>query len=422
MTPEARWRRNFWMLWFGQFVAIAGLTVVVPLLPFYMEMLGATDPVENRWWTGICLAAPALTLFLVSPVWGRIGDKWGRKWMVVRALLGLSASIGLMGWAQTPVHFLLFRLLQGACGGVVDAAAAFAGSDAPAGKRGRVFGNLQSATAAGSLAGPLIGGVLADGWGYRPLFWLMGGLTALSALLAAAVLVEPRPSEQREKQRGTETPMRQVFGRLMSDVPLRGILLAGVCAQAGVFGLVAVFAPLVRDLAGSPHYAATWVGVLQAVTWGGTILGAPWWGRRNDRSPLENNFFWAAVGCGVSVLLQVIPQQLLWLIPLRFIQGFCFSALLQSVFLKVTRRTPASDRGASIGMTNSFLVFGQVLGSFLAAVAGGALSVEWTCIVMGLLFLAGAWLVKHPPAFRWRLPETGLSLASRSPADVRYKR
>lgn len=157
MSPAFRRRRNFRVLWATQFISTAGLTVAVPLLPFYLETLGVFGG-ENHWWTGLCLSAPAITLFLASPLWGKVGDRWGRKWMVVRAVFGLSASMILMGFAQTAWHLLLFRLIQGAFGGVVDAAAAFASSEAPAEKQGRTFGSFQGATAAG------VPGRSAPGW------------------------------------------------------------------------------------------------------------------------------------------------------------------------------------------------------------------------------------------------------------------
>lgn len=102
------WRTNLRVLWSGQFFAIAGLTVMVPLLPFYLEQLGASDPQSVRFWTGLALAAPALSLGLASPFWGKLGDRWGRKWMVVRALFGLGLSLCGMALVQTPLQF--FRL------------------------------------------------------------------------------------------------------------------------------------------------------------------------------------------------------------------------------------------------------------------------------------------------------------------------
>lgn len=69
-------KRSFYILWIGQFFSTCSLTIIVPLLPFYMAELGATLPEENRIWTGLALAAPAVTLCLFSPIWGRYRDRW----------------------------------------------------------------------------------------------------------------------------------------------------------------------------------------------------------------------------------------------------------------------------------------------------------------------------------------------------------
>jgi len=108
MTDAAVWRKNFLVLWNGQFLAIAGLTVMVPILPFYMEELGVEGQQAIQFWTGLTLAAPAFTLGLASPVWGKIGDRWGRKWMVIRAIFGLGLIVCLMALAQTPLQFFRF--------------------------------------------------------------------------------------------------------------------------------------------------------------------------------------------------------------------------------------------------------------------------------------------------------------------------
>ncbi|BCU80729.1 staphyloferrin B export MFS transporter [Polycladomyces abyssicola] len=378
---------GFAVLWSGQFLATAGLTVMVPLLPFYLTHLGVKDPAANRFWTGLCVAAPAVTLCLVSPVWGRIGDRWGRKWMVVRALFGLAGCLLLMSFCQTPFQFFLCRLLQGAFGGVVDAASAYASSEAPKEERGKVLGMLQSATAAGSLIGPLIGGVLADWIGFRALLWAIGVLTGISGAVAVVVLRETY------KPKAEETPKTRVYGTwitLMGHARLRSFLIAGLCAQIGVFGLVVVFAPYVQGLGGTDGQASTWVGILQAVTWGASMLGAPWWGVQNDRRKVEINLFWAVLGCAVSILLQVVPSHVYWLIPLRLLQGFCFSAVMQSVMLAVTEESTKENRGLWIGAANSFLVLGQLLGPLTVAVLGGLLSNGWLIVIMGMTFLVGA--------------------------------
>lgn len=385
------WILNLRILWVGEFLATAGLTVMVPFLPFYMEELGASSQSANQFWSGLTLAAPAFTLGLASPLWGRLGDRWGRKWMVVRALFGLAVSMVLMSVATTPIQFLLCRLFQGACGGVLEAAGAFAGAEAPAEVRGRALGNLQSATAAGSLTGPLVGGLITDLWGLRPLLLATGILTGASGILATWVLHESR----REPLRSfAPLPLHQTLTAVLRHRQVRAIVLGGLCAQAGVYGIVTVFAPQVRILLQDPEHAATWVGILQAVTWSATLIGAPWWGRYNDRNPVEHTFALAAWGCALSLILQAWPSWVSWLFPLRVLQGFCFGAIKQSVYLRVSREAGAEQQGVQIGMANSFLVAGQILGALTGALVSGLVSLPWVFVLMGSFFGLGAILVQ----------------------------
>ncbi len=392
MNERARpWGRSFWPLLVGQFLSIVGLTVMVPLLPFYLEDLGMTGTQGGKLWVGLALAAPALTLVVSAPLWGRLGDRWGRKWMVVRALGGLAVSMVLMGLATTPLQFLLCRLLQGAFGGVVESAAAFAAAEAPPDARGRVQGSLQSAAAAGALAGPLIGGFLVEFWGLRPLLLTIGVLTGISGLLAALVLREQaRTASDRSN---AMMPLHCVAGRLLRHSHVRAFVLAGLCIQAGAYGLVTVFAPHVRGLLHGSAGAAAWVGALQAVTWTATAMSAPWWGRRNDQSPVERNFVHAAAGCAVSIALQAWPGHVGWLIPLRLLQGFCFGALVQSIYLRVSRHAEMDQQGVQIGLANSFLTTGQIVGALTGGALAELLPTAGVILMMGGFFGIGSLLV-----------------------------
>lgn len=79
MINQSIWRSNFRILWLSQFIAIAGLTVLVPLLPIYMASLQNLSVVEIQLWSGIAIAAPAVTTMIASPIWGKLGDKISRK-------------------------------------------------------------------------------------------------------------------------------------------------------------------------------------------------------------------------------------------------------------------------------------------------------------------------------------------------------
>src|SRR5699024_2386717 len=105
MTNVAVWYRNFRLLWLSQFISIAGLTILVPLLPIYIASLQALSVTESQLWSGLAIAAPAITTMVSSPLWGKLGDKISRKWMVLRALLGLAVCLFLMSLCTTPLQF-----------------------------------------------------------------------------------------------------------------------------------------------------------------------------------------------------------------------------------------------------------------------------------------------------------------------------
>jgi MFS family permease len=390
-------RRAFCILWFGQFAAIAGLTVVVPLLPFYLAGFGL-PPGEVSWWTGISLAAPAVAQLITAPLWGMVGDRYGHKAMVVRAHAGLALAVGLMALADTPGEFLACRLLQGACGGVVGATASYASTLAEPHRRGRALGSLFGAIGAGSLLGPLVGSLLADRFGFGALFGCVAALLFVAALLAIALL--PRhgrdrtgPSaDQSGEHAGRRPALSEVLGQIVADPRSRTLVMAGLLGQAAVYALVVVFAPQVERTTTSISSATVWVGALQSTTWAASLAGGPWWGRRNDRRAAPGSFAIAAACCALAVALQGLPTSPELLVPLRIVQGFCFAALAQSVLHVVCHIVPEQARGTALGTTNGLLDVGQVCGPLLGALATGLLPPYGVFAAIGALLISAAGL------------------------------
>lgn len=382
-------RRAFAVLWGGQFTATAGLTVVVPLLPFYLVQLGTPEG-DVPWWTGVSLAAPAVTQMISAPLWGVVSDRYGRKTMVVRAYAGLGLAVALMAVARTPEAFLMCRLLQGACGGVAGPTATYASSLAEPRRRGRALGGLFGATAAGAVLGPLAGSVLASQLGFDLVFEAVAGLLVLSSVSAVVLLREP---VRTARTRGTvRRRMRDVARRLLRMPLGRNLLLAGLAAQAAIFALIVVFAIQVERVTGSVAAATVWVGVLHAMTWVASSAGGPWWGRRNDRHRAHRGFAVAAAICGLVIALQAIPASPEALVPLRVAQGFCFAGLAQSVLYVVSHLTSERQRGTGIGFATSVLDLGQIVGPLLGAAAVALLPTQGAFAAIGALLAVAALL------------------------------
>lgn len=373
--------RNMALLWVGQFVNTAGLMMLVPIMPFYLNQIGTSGTAETQTWAGVAIAAPALALTVATPLWGKLGDRIGRKWMVVRALLGLAVAMVIMATAVAPLALVAGRLLQGFLGGVVEAAAAFAGSTGSDKKRGSSLGKSFSATAAGALAGPIAGGLLVGTGGLKLLMFSIAALATALAIICALGLREP------ERQRNTSNPaqgrkflqhglLRQVPGAIT-------LALAAAAVYFGVYGLIPVYALHVDRIVDSGDSASLWVGVLHSVMWSGTLAGSFWWGRRNDTTtrPLHA-FLLATGGCAVSIALLALPLSPFLMLPLRLVQGFCFAALAQSLFHHFSQHAPDSQRSSSIGAANSFLLIGQSAGPLLAGPLVNALPIPAVILIM----------------------------------------
>ncbi|QDH20038.1 MFS transporter [Saccharibacillus brassicae] len=409
MKSSPAWNNSLRLLSGGRFLSSAGLTGISPFIPYYLEEMNAGTPQEVLLWTGLSVSAPALSYALLTPVWGKIGDRWSRKWMVVRALVGLALSMMLMGFAQTPFQFFLFRLCQGAFGGISDASSAFVGSHAPADRRGSALGTLERASAAGLLAGPLLGSLCVHLWGSRPLLFLTAALTLAFALLAAWKLGDAQQSDRQVDSSQVSRPpalsaqtdgrggIGHAFRSLLSHPMIGRLVLAGILFKLVDFATFTMFTPYVRELIPSDD-AVLFVGLLLAMSSVGELLGSSWWGKRNDRRPPERNLKLAGLLCGVCVLAHAVPLGVAWLIVVRLLQGFAYSALLQTVMLQVLDSSSDRDRGVRIGATNSLLMAGQLIGPMLGVRIGGLWGLSSVYVVMGLVMLSALFLIPRSSA------------------------
>jgi MFS transporter, DHA1 family, multidrug resistance protein len=198
LTPGIDWRRNLAALWFAQFTAIFGFSFAFPFLPVYLRQLGVHDTGQLALWSGLAGGASGAALAVMSPLWGVLADRYGRRAMLLRAMVGAGITVGLMGFARGPIDLVLLRLIQGATSGTVPAATALVASGTPRHRVGWALGVLSSAVAAGSALGPLVGGLASAAFGIRSIF-LGGGVLLAIATLPVLVLVREAPIRRTEE-------------------------------------------------------------------------------------------------------------------------------------------------------------------------------------------------------------------------------
>ncbi len=160
--------------------------------------------IKLLFYAGLAISVSAISAALFSPIWGILADKYGRKPMMIRA--GLAMTITMGGLAFVPnIYWLIFlRLLNGVFAGFVPNATALIASQVPKEKSGAALGTLSTGVVAGTLTGPFIGGFIAELFGIRTVFLLVGSFLFLATILTIFFIKEDfnqlqkkKPSQQR---------------------------------------------------------------------------------------------------------------------------------------------------------------------------------------------------------------------------------
>jgi MFS family permease len=382
------WRKNLFIVWFCQFLAMIGMSAVVPFLPLFIRDLGVTELNETAFWSGLVFAGPFFVSFFLTPVWGSMGDKYGRKVMTLRAVFGLAIAQVLVGFSQNVTHLFLIRLLQGALSGFLPAAMALIASNTPEEKTGYALGLLQSATAAGTVLGPLVGGVLSDLFGFRFVFFCVAGLLFITGILLLIFVKE----EKRVEGNTTYSFMKN-WNYLFSNKSLRTSAILITLTALGFSYVRPIFVLYVETFNISPEILPTVTGVLYSIMGVFSIFSAAWWGMRVEKTGLRKNLLAASLITGLMYTAHSFVSDPLTLIPIRMILGFGFGALLPLLFTTISNGVSFERKGGVLGVASSFQILGNMIGPILGGYAAGILGIKTSFFITGSVFFLMASII-----------------------------
>jgi MFS family permease len=381
----AGWKRSLYVLWFVQFMTITAMTLGLTFVPFFLEhdpALNVTDEADRLLYTSLIFAGPFFTTILTTPIWGWLADRSGRKRQVVRAAVGLGVSQVLMGFAQSPGELVAIRIAQGLVSGVVAANLGLISAVTPEEEQGRALSILQSATPAGLVFGPVIGGALASSLGYRPVFWLLGGVILLMGLLAALLLREEgfMPTRAPNPFRGLYETARHV----LAAPPMRfafAVLFTTQVAWTIAQGVFAIYAgELIERTVFEQGLATSWwnlevgfTAIGMTLTGLANFLMSHLWGRAFDQGRRYLTVLGAGLLAATTAVLALWPPW--WIVLLARLgigAGFGGAATLQ--YPTISARVPREERGQFMGLATATVNAGNLVGfvasGFLAQVMG----------------------------------------------------
>ncbi|MEQ1953627.1 MFS transporter [Mesorhizobium yinganensis] len=382
---EIHWRRNLAVCAGGSFTTIVAMTVLLPFLPLYVEQLGVTGHAAIVQWSGVAYGATFFSAAIVAPLWGRLADLYGRKLMLIRASLGMFVAISLMGMAQDVYQLVALRLFVGLAGGYASGSTILVATHTPKARSGWALGVLSSGIMAGSLVGPLIGGVLPAVIGIRGTFLASGGVIFIT-FLATCFLIKEGPRRRVPKAER----QRSGWSAIPDPRPVVAMLATGALLMVANMSIEPIIAVYVGQLVDDPADITIVAGVVMAAAALGSILSASRLGKLADRIG-----HWPVIvgALGVSALL-LIPQAFVesaWqLVALRFLMGLALGGLLPCITSVIRHNVPDRVAGTTLGYATSSQYVGQVVGPLLGGFVGGHIGMPAVFLGTSVLMAAGA--------------------------------
>ncbi len=380
-------------------VDILGLTIILPLLPFYAERMGATPMV-----VGLLVSTFAFFQLIAGPILGQLSDRMGRRPMLLVSQVGTFIGFVILANATSLVWVFVSRIIDGATAGNLSLAQAYISDVTAPENRAKAFGIIGVAFGLGFLVGPGVSGFLSQ-YGYEYPIYAAAALSATSILATYFLLPSmPAPAQVSEDPHAPPPPAGRrlkVLDWATYTQYFRRPELGPVLIQFFLFTLqfamftsgFALFAERRFTHEGSPFgpeqvgYVFAFAGLLGIFLQGG-IIGrlVKRWG---EITVVRSGFAASAVGYGILAVARGLPE----LMTSTTVSSFGNSALRPALTSLVTRRSARHEQGVVLGLTQSLMSVSQIV----APLIGGALiehDLLWLWAALAALITASALLVR----------------------------
>ena len=364
---EISWKENLRVAWFGSFLTGASISLVVPFMPIFVEQLGIESD-QVAFYAGLAISVSAVSAALVSPIWGILADKYGRKPMMIRA--GLAMTITMGGLAFVPnIYWLIFlRLLNGVFTGFVPNATALIASQVPKDKSGAALGTLSTGVVAGTLTGPFVGGFIAEIFGIRNVFLLVGTFLFLAAILTIFFIKEDFQPVAKEKA----IPTKEVFSSFKYPRLLVNLFLTSFVIQFSAQSIGPILALYVRDL-GQTENLLFVSGLIVSSMGFSSMMSAGILGKLGDKVGNHRLLVAAQIYSVIIYLLCAHATSPLQLGLYRFLFGLGTGALIPGVNALLSKMTPKSGISRIFAFNQVFFYLGGVIGPMAGSAVAGYL-------------------------------------------------
>ena len=365
-----------------QLVSMGAMEMSGPFWPVHLRQLTDSDTLFSFASVAVYVG-PMLGILLTSAFWGRIGDRYGHKLMMIRALAGLTLTqLGLALFSDLWA-ILVLRFLQGACAGYIAPAQAYGVSIEVPSRRARLFALLQISTNVGSLLGAVVGGLILD---HATFFWInlsAAALCAVCTVIAALTLPNVPPVK---KTTAPSTGGTWQASALLPLLTVMGILLLARMLPQTSFALYVSTTFAVSNAL---------VGLCYGLLALGFILSATAWARQFEgRSQADSlrRLTWVVAGCIALTALAGLTRNPLVFVLAYFVWGVLLGATTPVLMALVSRTADSTQQGHVLGIAQGTAQFASIVGicagGLLSQVYGLAYTYLFVCVAYAMALIA----------------------------------
>lgn len=398
---ESGAKRNLVILWIGCFLTSCSFSLVMPFLPRFIAELGVT---ENLYvWSGWTYAITFVSSAIMSPIWGNLADRYGRKPMIIRSGVSIAIIYLLMSFVTGPYQLFGLRVLNGVFSGFIPSSIALVGTNTKEENVGRFLAILQTGSASGQILGPMIGGLLADLLGIRPSMRIGSILVMTAAMLVIWGVKERKLGVGKEK-----TSPIQDMSLAFHNKALFALLISTMLVSLSLQSLEPILTDYVRTLAPTAilqtitgalvgsEAEATVSGFIFALPAIATIFFAPRWATLGQKIGFPKLLAIGLVAAGLLAMPQALAQTTGMMVILRFLYGIMTAAVQPAINASLAAAVDPSFRGRAFGINQSFSFVGAVLGPTGGGYVADYLGTKWVFVTTGaLLMVASLWVYRR---------------------------
>lgn len=360
------------------FVDLVGFGMIFPILPFYAQAYDAT-PFQIT----LLIATYSALQIVSAPIWGRLSDRFGRKWILLTTLAGGSCTYLWFGLANNLSDLFLARGLSGAMAGNIAVAQAFAADVSSAADRAKVMGRIGAAFGLGFVVGPSLGGLLYEPDAGAAGFFLpcvaAAGLSGFAAILGAAILLEPAARQARRHPSGRWSTA--LVEAAQNGVPaIAGMTFVVTLSFTSMVSIFPIWCQAQLGW-GPPEvgYAFAWIGLLVAGMQGLAI--GPMIRRLGEPRVLLIGATCMSAG---MLMAPFVTNFAMFAVDAFFMcagTSFCHPTLTGLV----SQRAGTDRQGTILGMVNAVGSTGRIASPPIAGIVFQQLGPNWPLVIAGVV-------------------------------------